>query len=156
MAKAQATGARRTLKLCGFVILLVAVLDLWVDILGYALPTGQFSYDSIVADVGANDANWMMLTLVGLSILSFVIMIFIGAKAIIVANGGRKSKFADFCVWVGIIIAIIDIAITIYCIATGKVSFLESHIITQVCGLILLFMYISMTKKVSAANQTQA
>lgn len=152
MANTQAKGARRTLKLCGFVILLVAILDLWVDILGYALPTGKFSYESIVADVGASDANWMLFALVGLSIVSFIIMLFVGAKAIIVANGGRKSKFADFCVWVGIIFTLVDLGATIYCLVTGKVSFVDSHLITQACSLILLILYIALTKKVVDAN----
>lgn len=156
MAETQAKGSRNVLKLIGWVIMLVAVLDLIADIMSFALPTGAYNFDKLASYSNADSAQWTMLILVILCIISFVVMIFVGAKAVIVANGGRKSKFADFCVWVAIIVGVIDLALTIYFLISGTVGFMDSHFITQICGLILMILYIVETKKVVAANATQA
>ncbi len=139
---------KKNLKISGTTLIFVAVCELIISIVD-AINPASASYAALVSSVsGAEDLkNVMIGTAIVISVIAFLLLLFIGLKAIIISKGGRPSNGMTILAWVLFVIYVISALYSVYDIAANGRGILESHIVISICVAMSLFAVIFAQKK---------
>lgn len=148
--------AKRDLKSTSVIIIVLAIFDLIGAIASVALPNGAYSYETLVNITGMAPslASTTVNSTVGVAILVFLLLLFVGLKGIIVSNGGKRSRLATAIVSLCTLAMCLQIAATCYALFMGTTDFMHSRLIVQVTVIVILILYNALTKKVISLRKT--
>ena len=148
--------AKRDLKSISVILIFIGVFSLVSSILAIYTPNGVYSFDSLSKLYGytIEQTNGLIASAMAISIVSFLLELFVGLKGIIVANGGKKSKLATLIIVLNIILLVIGGVTSIAMIVRGQATLFDTQLIIQICELIMFILYIVKTNKVVSLRKT--
>ena len=148
--------AKRDLKSISVILIFIGVFSLVSSILAIYTPNGVYSFDSLSKLYGytIEQTNGLIASAMAISIVSFLLELFVGLKGIIVANGGKKSKLATLIIVLNIILLVIGGVTSIAMIVRGQATLFDTQLIIQFCELIMFILYIVKTNKVVSLRRT--
>ena len=148
--------AKRDLKSISVILIFIGVFSLVSSILAIYTPNGVYSFDSLSKLYGytIEQTNGLIASAMAISIVSFLLELFVGLKGIIVANGGKKSKLATLIIVINIVLLVIGGVTSIAMIVRGQATLFDTQLIIQICELVMFVLYIVKTNKVVSLRRT--
>lgn len=137
------------LNALGWIIIGLATATLYFEMVDYALPQGIYFYSNLIDIFGYDDAaaSSTIYLLVGISLLDFLLTLFIGVRAIIVAYGGQQNKVANFLVWAGLILQSLIFLSQAFSFLTGQIDIEISNAVFALLFIFVFVVYMYLVKK---------
>lgn len=142
----------RIFKKYAWLILVVSTIGFIFEMLNYALPSFPNSYVGLttMGDLDADEAEALLMIEVLYSTITYLICVFVGVRAILIANGDKESRLINLVVWALVLVYSINLVFTTFSWLTEHIALDAIDFVSTLIFLTLGVGYLFLNKKIAS------